>query len=577
MLNRKSSNGKNSSKNKEKSLKKEEQQKNKLSPKNIQKLKVNLSSSLKHIQKKKNINIITDKKINHNKKIHFIQGIISKNLQNYNSNNNIKNTMIINNLIDCRPSHFLAIFKDYLIFDYTEEFLRRNYFLYESYDRIPKLFNYYKNYLQFFCKPNFVDTFCNLIIKNSGDSHAEYFYKKFIEKNNKNKNKEALIDEKNRFYEECKNNVNNNDNIEDLVKTIFTKTIKNSIDNIKEDDDNVDDSIKKYESKNRQESTIKCDKNNKISEGNTLLLMLNEMKKKNNKHYQKNLKTMNMKKNILNNKKYSFQIYKAINNKLKNNKIYKRKDYSTNNEKKLLNTYSNMNVKNIDSFRNVIIPEKKKFEPLKLKLKKKQKTILISPKKNYSNLNKNKNYSIMVNTNANTNLYNNRNNNDKYLPSKNISKNKILPLSSLNINILYTKDFSKKELLTSRDNNKTFKSLSRLNMKKNCNNSNNDTVHSRNYKNKNLLKKIKSLDSLEMKEIYSYNKKNNKSYKIKQRNINNKSNHKLFTFNKSINSSINNNNNKTNTNSMKSLIKVNELKNKKLIYQKKKYKIINSP
>ena len=393
MLNRKSSNGKNNSKNKENTSKKEAYQKNKLSPKNMQKLKVNLSSSLKHIHKKKNINIKTDKKIILNKQIPFIQRIISKNLKNYNSNNNIKNIMIISNLIDCRPSHFLAVFKDYLILDYTEEFLRRSYFLNESYNRIPKLFNYYKNYLQFFCKPNFDDAFCNLIIKNSGDLHAEYFYKKFIEKNKKNKNKEALIDEKNRFYEECKNNVNNNDNNEELVKTFFTKTIKNSIENIKDDyDDNIDDSIIKYESKNKQESTIKCDKDkkNKISEGNTLLLMINEMKKKNNKHYQKNLKTMNMKKNILNKKKYSFQIYKEINNKLNKNNIYKRKEYYSNHEKKLLNTYSNVNVKNIDSFRNIIIPEKKKYEHLKIKLKKKQKTMLIRTKKNFKNLNKKK-------------------------------------------------------------------------------------------------------------------------------------------------------------------------------------------
>ena len=96
------------------------------------KLKVNLSSSLKYISKKKNFK--RDKESNYN----LYPKVISKNLQKYNSNAEIKNIMIINNLINCKSSHFLAIFKEYLISDYIEEFLRRIYFLNESIERIPK-------------------------------------------------------------------------------------------------------------------------------------------------------------------------------------------------------------------------------------------------------------------------------------------------------------------------------------------------------------------------------------------------------------------------------------------------------
>ena len=182
------------------------------------KLKVNLSSSLKFISKKKNYKRDKDSTYN------LYPKIISKNLQKYNSNAEIKNVMIINNLINCKSCHFLAIFKDYLISDYIEEFLRRIYFLNESIERIPKLYNYYKNYLVFFCKPTFIDNFSNDIIKNYGDLNAECFYKNNLEKK-KNKNEvKRYLDKK---IEEIDKN-KNNDN-EELIKTVFTKSIKNSI------------------------------------------------------------------------------------------------------------------------------------------------------------------------------------------------------------------------------------------------------------------------------------------------------------------------------------------------------------
>ena len=86
------------------------------------------------------------------------------------------------------------------------------------------------------------------------------------------------------------------------------------------------------------------------------------------------------------------------------------------------------------------------------------------------------------------------------------------------------------------------------------------------------LKKIKSVDSLEMKEIFSYIDKNrNKiSNVIALHNINKKGKEELFKYNKIVNSNVNNHKNSLNNNSMKSLIKINELKNKKLIIQKNK-------
>ena len=51
--------------------------------------------------------------------------IINNQLQKHNSNPSKKNVMIINDIIETKTNHFLAIFKDYLITDYIDEFLKR--------------------------------------------------------------------------------------------------------------------------------------------------------------------------------------------------------------------------------------------------------------------------------------------------------------------------------------------------------------------------------------------------------------------------------------------------------------------
>ena len=232
MLKKKDINEQTKSKKYGKLTKKENKEIKEISQNYTQKLKVNLSSSLKFITRKKN----SRKEKNIPTSIYLLnRKIISKNLKKYNSQPSTKNIMIISNLINCKNNHFLAVFKDYLISDYIEEFLKRIYMLNESIDRIPKLYNYYKNYLLFFFKPTFIDSFSNVIVKNYGEKHAENFYKINMKKKNKDKDKDK---EKNKDKKKDKNNNENNseenkndDNKEDLIKTIFTKSIKNSIEN----------------------------------------------------------------------------------------------------------------------------------------------------------------------------------------------------------------------------------------------------------------------------------------------------------------------------------------------------------
>ena len=51
--------------------------------------------------------------------------LINFQLQKYNSTPEQKNIMIINDMINAKSNHFLAAFKDFLITDYIDEFLKR--------------------------------------------------------------------------------------------------------------------------------------------------------------------------------------------------------------------------------------------------------------------------------------------------------------------------------------------------------------------------------------------------------------------------------------------------------------------
>ena len=89
---------------------------------------------------------------NENPKKLTIKDIINQNLQNHNSNELKIGIKDINDLIDSKNCHLVAIFKDYLISDYIDEFLRRYYINKEIKERLPKFEGYYKNYLTFFFK-----------------------------------------------------------------------------------------------------------------------------------------------------------------------------------------------------------------------------------------------------------------------------------------------------------------------------------------------------------------------------------------------------------------------------------------
>ena len=83
----------------------------------------------------------------------------------------------INQILYKKHSHFNLIYKENQFSDIFTEFLRRFYKKDETISRIPKLYEYYKNYHKFYCKPLWRNFYISKLMHNFEDNKAEIFYK----------------------------------------------------------------------------------------------------------------------------------------------------------------------------------------------------------------------------------------------------------------------------------------------------------------------------------------------------------------------------------------------------------------
>jgi hypothetical protein len=134
------------------------------------------------------------------------------------------NNLYIDALIYSKQSHIFTCYKDNLIWNYIDEFLKRYYTLPESTERLPRISNYYKNYLKFFCSPIFRHFKLNDLIQSYGDNKAEIYYKKTYSKKkandifNENVGDNSAVDDGSERSTEKKN-----------FSTLFNTTIKQNI------------------------------------------------------------------------------------------------------------------------------------------------------------------------------------------------------------------------------------------------------------------------------------------------------------------------------------------------------------
>lgn len=135
--------------------------------------------------------------------------------------NNQLNLNKIEDFIFNKKTHLVALFKDHMIADYIDEFLKREYSLKESQERLPKFATYYLNYLTFFGLPTFSDYIANEIIKEYGEKRAEVYYNKNY---NHGKGEESFSN----IEDEDEFNISKSR----IMRTIFNSRIKDTIDNV---------------------------------------------------------------------------------------------------------------------------------------------------------------------------------------------------------------------------------------------------------------------------------------------------------------------------------------------------------
>ena len=145
----------------------------------------------------------------------------------YNCTKKTYEKCIITILLNNANCHLVSIFKEKMLTDFIDEFLRRKYSRQEGIERIPKFAVYYKNYLQFFCKPTFTDFVINEIINDYGEKKAELYYKNNYQGGKSKDNEDLGFEESNSDEESDKNRFKVGANGE-----IFDESIKDNIDNV---------------------------------------------------------------------------------------------------------------------------------------------------------------------------------------------------------------------------------------------------------------------------------------------------------------------------------------------------------
>ena len=158
-------------------------------------------------------------------KLNYLSNLKIRN--KYNCTKKSYEKCIISFLINNANCHLVSIFKEKMLTDFIDEFLRRKYSKQEGFERIPKFAVYYKNYLQFFCKPTFSDFVVNEIINDYGEKKAELYYKNNYQGGKSKDNEDFGFEESNSEDESDNIKFKGGENGE-----IFDESIKDNIDNV---------------------------------------------------------------------------------------------------------------------------------------------------------------------------------------------------------------------------------------------------------------------------------------------------------------------------------------------------------
>ena len=175
-------------------------------------------TSFKRGIKNKYLSKNSKKRIINNEKITYSNfKLIQKNLLRYRTSQKRYQKIIINNLIASAKGHYYIQFKEKILIEFKGEFLKRFYRIKESFDRIPKFAKYYRNYLKFFCKSIFSNSYHNKLIHDFNEKRARLYYRFQKQKKDIEQNKYNL------------NPKNNLKNERSSLRTIFDKSVRDNI------------------------------------------------------------------------------------------------------------------------------------------------------------------------------------------------------------------------------------------------------------------------------------------------------------------------------------------------------------
>ena len=443
----------------------------------------------------------SNERIKNEKNLNRLEKIINMNLKyKYNTSNpnflcslDIFNT---ENLIHNKRSHLVEVFKDYMLWNYIDEFLRRFYKAKESKERISTLYLYYKQYLSFFCKPIFTNFKYNDMLLNGEEKKAKLFYNNYYV--NKNKEREDMNKDNGILNIEDSNSIN-----KDISRSsskekymIFNESIRKKIENSFKNNFNFNISFK------LSESSIKLKEENSsriYSNDNSIISIIDgiTLSNKNKKKYKIQETYFINTNNKLNAK---------INNNNKNNQLNNVKLVKPKNQNKNQNKHHN-SITNITTRRD----KNNNNNDLSLRpIKEKQKLILPSytdkyqanlkrSRKSQNNINVNNYFeinsieNIKKKNNKNIDYLNNINNFDinKIIENQNPpkSRNKIRKTNSCdNKNDLKKNQspisMNKKLTDFNYDHDNILKMLNIMRNDKNRNNKNNLLIKEKNLNNK---------------------------------------------------------------------------------------------
>ena len=137
----------------------------------------------------------------------------------------------LENFIRAKYCHSLAKFKEDLLFNYKQEFLKRFYKKKESQNKIPLFSQFYKAYLQFFCSPILSELNLNELIEEMVERKAKIFYQNnYNEEEEKNKESKKFINTI-FFTNKVRKDISRKNTLTDLSKTtieFMTTSNKNS-------------------------------------------------------------------------------------------------------------------------------------------------------------------------------------------------------------------------------------------------------------------------------------------------------------------------------------------------------------